>query len=165
MREGMDQPGSMTFDSHWKNIECWVRANNVVFCRGYNVPVLFWNLQMRSFACKECDTPNTLPTTTLVHGQVTWHPPLRGLLLFAIRGCTDQLWVFEPRQSSAVLSIDPVKTWSFKYNFEEKMYVLHINIYKNMIYLLKNTYLHLFSSPARWAFAITWRPSLSGRDI
>ena len=34
----------------------------LVFCREYNVPNLFRNLQKRSLKCRKRDTTNTLPT-------------------------------------------------------------------------------------------------------
>jgi hypothetical protein len=37
---------SPTFDCYWKSKENWVGTTKL-FCRAYNVPTLFWNLQQR----------------------------------------------------------------------------------------------------------------------
>jgi hypothetical protein len=40
--------GSTTFDSHWKSMQSWVGTNKLVFCIGYNVPVLFFEIYQKA---------------------------------------------------------------------------------------------------------------------
>lgn len=43
-------------------LKSYVGRKYLVFCREYNVPNLFRNLQKRSLTCRKRDTVNTLPT-------------------------------------------------------------------------------------------------------
>ena len=62
-----------TTDYHWKSMESWVGTTNLVFCSGYNAPILFRNLQQRTLACREHGTLQTRYHSQAFH-IITWHP-------------------------------------------------------------------------------------------
>jgi hypothetical protein len=73
---------------------------NLIFCSGYNVPILS-KFTKEAFSVEGVrHSTNTLPK--IVHGQafrmynLTTPPPPRGIPLSAIRGCTEQLCGSEP---------------------------------------------------------------------
>jgi len=50
----MDGPaGITTFGCNWKSMESWLWLKNSVFSSGFNVSILFRNLQKRSLTCRK----------------------------------------------------------------------------------------------------------------
>ena len=116
MREWMGQPGSTTFECHWKSMERWVGTKNLVFCSDNTVSTLFRNLQRAwsvilskkrytlysphsGFQCYNytLTTPHqgasTKPeksfppeTTNWINFFGTWNPPI--CILFFLSNCT-----------------------------------------------------------------------------
>ena len=59
----MGTTGGRTFDCHWECMNCRVGTNNLVFCRGNNMPTLFSKCTKEIFIVHgACHSPNTFPT-------------------------------------------------------------------------------------------------------